>query len=112
MYKRVGNPYWNFDGKRNDAYMNNYIPTTSFWLANSDIQPCTSAHAVVSYIAKYATKGEVDTQSYKDMAKAIVPWVHDKHPLLSYNGKMMNRLIGERDWSAQEVCHILFERPL
>jgi ATP-dependent DNA helicase PIF1 len=24
----------------------------------------------------------------------------------------MNRLIGERDWSAQEVCHILLHAPL
>lgn len=31
---------------------------------------------------------------------------------MSYATKIVNRLIGERDWSAQEVSHLLFEIPL
>ena len=33
-------------------------------------------------------------------------------PTLSFATKLINRLIGERDWSAQEVCHLLLEIPL
>jgi hypothetical protein len=32
--------------------------------------------------------------------------------MLSFVSKMMNRLIGERDYSAQEVCHLLLGLPL
>jgi hypothetical protein len=33
-------------------------------------------------------------------------------PQLSFATKIVNRLIGERDWSSQEVSHLLFGIPL
>ncbi|KAH8654651.1 hypothetical protein BGZ60DRAFT_508337 [Tricladium varicosporioides] len=33
-------------------------------------------------------------------------------PLLSFVSKMLNKLIGERDWPAQEVSHILLQLPV
>ena len=77
------------------------------WLANVDITPCTGSKALLDYIAKYASKAEKKTESYKDMMKNLLPTLNNRHPLLSVVTKMMNRLIGERDWSAQEVCHLL-----
>jgi hypothetical protein len=38
--------------------------------------------------------------------------VNSRAPLLSLTSKLLNKLIGERDWSAQEVCHILLGHPL
>jgi len=32
--------------------------------------------------------------------------------MLSFVSKIMNRLIGERDYSVQEVCHLLLGLPL
>jgi serine/threonine protein kinase len=41
----------------------------------------------------------------------ILPQVADRRPLVSFISKMLNKLVGERDWSAQEVSHILLKIP-
>jgi ATP-dependent DNA helicase PIF1 len=41
-----------------------------------------------------------------------LPYFNDRVPLLSFASKILNKLIGERDWSAQEVCHILLQLPV
>ena len=64
--------------------------------------------AVINYAAKYCSKSESQTSTYAEIAKAILP--HGS--MLSFVSKMMNRLIGERDYSAQEVCHLLLGLPL
>jgi ATP-dependent DNA helicase PIF1 len=38
--------------------------------------------------------------------------VNHRAPALSFASKFLNKLLGERDWSAQEINHILFEIPL
>ena len=38
--------------------------------------------------------------------------MNHRSPALSFASKFLNKLLGERDWSAQEVNHILFEIPL
>jgi hypothetical protein len=38
--------------------------------------------------------------------------VNHRSPALSFASKFLNKLLGERDWSAQEINHILFEIPL
>jgi hypothetical protein len=38
--------------------------------------------------------------------------VNHRSPALSFASKFLNKLLGERGWSAQEVNHILFEIPL
>jgi ATP-dependent DNA helicase PIF1 len=52
------------------------------------------------------------TASYARIAKVILPHVSDTKPMLSFVSKMMNTLIGERDYSAQETYHLLLKLPL
>jgi len=44
--------------------------------------------------------------------RQVLPRLNEHTPLFSLTSKLMNKLIGERDWSAQEVCHILLGLPL
>jgi hypothetical protein len=46
------------------------------------------------------------------MVTCILRVVNPDCPFQSLVTKMMNQLIGERDWSAQEVCHYLLSLPL
>jgi ATP-dependent DNA helicase PIF1 len=87
-------------------------PITMGWMANTDIQPPTSLFAVLAYIAKYVSKPETKSRSYMDISAQILPYTNDRAPLLSFVSKMLNKLIGEQDWSAQEVSHILLELPV
>ncbi|CAG8983615.1 hypothetical protein HYALB_00004637 [Hymenoscyphus albidus] len=104
---------WLFSPARNDQFLNQCAPAiTMGWLANTDIQPPTSLHAVLSYIEKYVSKPEKSSVSYVELQAQVLPYVHDRVPLLSFASKILNKLIGERDWSAQEVCHILLQVPV
>jgi hypothetical protein len=40
---------------------------TLSWLANTNIQPCTGAKAVIEYVGKYAVKPEKGSSSYKEL---------------------------------------------
>lgn len=113
--------------------INQYNPAAILaWRANMDFSPCTDLSAVQNYMAKYASKEETQTASYRDIARSIAPYVNSAQvwssnlelfckpgnanynvkPALSVATKLMNRFIGERDWSAQEVSHITFGLPL
>ncbi|EFY93991.1 ATP-dependent DNA helicase PIF1 [Metarhizium robertsii ARSEF 23] len=82
------------------------------WMANTDIQPPTSLRAVLSYIGKYVSKPEKSSTSYTELQAQVLPFMNDRAPLLSFVSKMLNKLIGERDWSAQEISHILLQLPV
>jgi hypothetical protein len=110
---RPGGTYYVFEGSRNDERLNQFNRTVILgWLANIDFAPCTSEAAVTNYMGKYCTKAETKTDAYKNLGLEVVPKVSASRPLTSFAAKIMNRLIGERDWSAQEVCHILLRIPL
>ena len=107
---RDQNPkYYKYLAVRNDTMMNAHIPVfTLSWNANTDMSPCTSIRGVIYYAAKYASKAELKSEPYKELfANAIKGWEHKKLPFLSVAMRVMNQLIGERDWSAQEVAHHL-----
>src|SRR6266496_526782 len=76
-------------------------------MANTDSQPPTSLHAVLSYIGKYVSKPEKSSLSYTELQSQVLPYINNRAPLLSFVSKMLNKLIRERDWSAQEVSHLL-----
>jgi ATP-dependent DNA helicase PIF1 len=82
------------------------------WMANTNIQPLTSLAAVLSYIGKYVSKPEKSSISYTELQVQVLPYINDRAPLLSFVSKLLNKLIGERDWSAQEVSHILLRLPV
>jgi hypothetical protein len=82
------------------------------WMANTDIQPPTSLRAVLSYIGKYVSKPEKSSTSYTELQAQVLPYINDRAPLLSFVSKILNKLIREYDWSAQEVSHILLQLPV
>ena len=82
------------------------------WMANTDIQPPTSLEAVLAYVTKYVSKPEKASTSYLEMQAQILPYVNNWAPLLSFVSKMLNKVIAERDWLAQEAFHILLQLPV
>lgn len=102
-----------FSPARNSPIMNQCTPVITFgWLANTDIQPPLTMRAVLTYLGKYVSKPEKASVSYTELQSQILPYVNDRVPLLSFVSRMLNKLIGERDWSAQEVSHILLNLPV
>jgi hypothetical protein len=98
---------------RNDGMINKYNRlTTMAWQANTDVSPCTDPRAVIEYVVKYATKAEKKSPAYRDLAATLVPFVNEARPFQSLVTKLLNKLIGDRDYSAQEVCHYLLDLPL
>src|SRR2546423_8258897 len=81
-------------------------------MANTDIQPLMSLWDVLAYVAKYISKPETKSKSYTDLQGMILLYTNKRAPLLSFVSKMLNKLIGERDWSAQEVSHLLLQIPV
>ena len=78
-------------------------------MANTDIQPPTLLWAVLAYVAKYVSKPETKSKSYADLQGMILLYTNERAPLLSFVSKMLNKLIREQDWSAQEVSYILLQ---
>ena len=97
----------------NDSQLNPYSRLVSMvWRTNMDISPCASMHAVLTYIAKYASKEEKATTPYRDIMRRVLPRVSSERSFLSFVALMFNQLIQERDWSSQEVAHLLQGLPL
>ncbi|KAJ5111720.1 hypothetical protein NUU61_001350 [Penicillium alfredii] len=94
--KPISSSYYRLFPQRNDAYLNAYNRLIT----------------LLEYLAKYITKTETKTDSYQTMMRGLIGSLNRQHPLLSAVNKPMNALVGECDWSAQEVCHILLDIPL
>ena len=57
--KEINHKSWLFSPARNQATLNQCAPAiTMGWMANTDIQPPTTLHAVLSYVGKYVSKPE------------------------------------------------------
>ena len=72
-------------------------------MANTDVSQPSNSQAVLNYIAKYCSKEEKKTATYADLVKEVLPHLNSAKPLLSLVPNPMNKLVGEHDWSAQEV---------
>ena len=105
---------WIFAPSRNDPILNQYCPAVTLgWLANTDMSPSTSLAGALQYAAKYCSKAEKETTSYRQLIQSVIRNVaNPRSPLLSVASRMLMKLVGERDWSAQEVCHLLLGLPL
>ncbi|XP_044714726.1 PIF1-like helicase domain-containing protein [Hirsutella rhossiliensis] len=68
--------------------------------------------AVITYAAKYCSKSEKKTEPYCKLADQVLPHTAHHQPLLSFSSRLMNKLIAERDYSAQEISHLLLNIPL
>ncbi|EXU95533.1 PIF1-like helicase [Metarhizium robertsii] len=114
VIRKEGKSYYVFEAARNDNLMNHFNPAIILgWLANIDISPCTSLQAVITYAAKYcSSKSEKKTEPYCKLADQVLPHTAHLQPLLSFSSRLMNKLIAERDYSAQEISHLLLNIPL
>ena len=98
---------------RNDGLINSYNPHQLLaWRGNVDMQYCVSKRRVIEYIAKYATKCEPRSETMKQVYTSIVRNLRDDSSALQVIQKLLINSVGERDFSAQETCHLLLYLPL
>ena len=99
---------------RNDGLINSHNSLQlSAWRANVDLQYIVSRKRVLEYCAKYATKCEPRSQTLKDIYATIVRSLRDDNRAsLRAVQKLLINSVGERDYSAQETCHLLLQLPM
>ncbi len=98
---------------RNDRLINSHNPIELYaWRANVDIQYCISRRKVIEYCAKYATKCEFRSQSLQAVYKTIVRDIKEEDTSLKVVQKLLINTAGDRDYSAQETCHLLLQLPM
>ena len=64
--------------------------------------------SVANYIAKYASKGEKSSPQYKDLMNEILANATEDHRAKQIISSLVIKTIGERDYSVQEVMHLLY----
>ena len=74
-----------------------------------DMQYCVSRHKVIEYCAKYATEREPRSETMKEIFSKIVRSLKDDNTSLKAVQKLLINSIGDRDYSAQETCHLLLQ---
>lgn len=102
---------WEFTPRRNHSRLNCFNPfVMKSWRANMDWTAIVDVKAVLSYIAKYASKGEPRSMSYQQMLMEVLNSgkIKESDTVASLVRRLLMRNIVERDYTAQEVAHILF----
>ena len=98
---------------RNDPLVNSYNQIQlSAWRANVDMKYLVSKEKVVEYCAKYATKSEPRSQSLRETFQIVVNSLKEGSYSVTAVQKLLINSIGERDYSAQETCHLLLQLPM
>ena len=98
---------------RNDALLNAFNPLQlSAWRANVDMQYIVSREKVIKYVAKYATKSECRSKALQEVYSTIMKNVKEDGTPLQVVQKLLTSTVGERDFSAQETCHLLLSLPM
>ena len=102
-----------FIPKHNDQQMGRYndfvIQTRR---ANIDFNIVTSVELIINYIAKYVTKCEVSSIDFNSLVAKISQDLGENSPGTALIRKIIQASLSGRDYSAQEVCHILMGWPL
>ena len=98
---------------RNDGMVNSFNPVQlSAWRATVDMQYIVSRRRVIEYCTKYVTKSEPRSQSLKEVFTTIVRSLKEGNNSLKAVQKLLINSVGERDYSAQETCHLLLQLPM
>ena len=93
--------------------INSFNPVQlSAWRANVDMQYIVSRQRVLQYCTKYVTKSEPRSQSLKEIFTTIVRSLREGNSSLKAVQKLLISTVGERDYSAQETCHLLLQLPM
>ena len=77
-----------------------------------DLQYVVSRQKVTKYVAKYATKSEPMSKALQEVYRSIMKSVNDDGTPLKVVQKLLKSTVGERDFSAQETCHLLLMLPM
>ena len=113
LYTNVDSCEKKFEPSRNDDRANTYNQyILQFWRANVDWQPVLSRHAVIKYIAKYASKVERSSEKYQQMLMCLSNLSNPNNLASWAYRNLLTKTIIERDIGAQETCHMLLELPL
>ena len=95
---------------RNDSLINSYNAIQlSGWRANMDMKYIVSKQKVVEYCAKYATKSEPRSESMREIFQKIVNSLKDDNSSLTVVQNLLINSTAQRDYSAQETCHLLLK---
>ena len=102
-----------FEPERNDRLMNPYNAAMILgWRANIDLKPVLNKEAAINYIAKYASKAEKQAPAFPELLAGIVNEMEREGTATLACTKMLNKMLGERTYSAQETAHLLLGIPL
>ncbi|KID59396.1 ATP-dependent DNA helicase PIF1, partial [Metarhizium hybridum] len=94
--KSINKKSWMFGVERNVERLAQCSPVMALgWLANTDLQPAVTYKGLILYVAK----------------SRFCHMLVIRRPIASLAARLLNKLIGERDWSAQEISHILLKIP-
>ena len=97
----------------NDGMVNSFNPVQlSAWWSNVDMQYIVSRCKVIEYCTKYVMKSEPRSQSLKEVFTSIVHGLKDGNTSLKAVHKLLINSVRERDYSAQETCHLLLQLPM
>ena len=75
-------------------------------------QYIVSRNRVLNYIAKYAAKSEPRSKGLKAVYGNVLRTLKSDGSSLKMVQKLMISSVGERDYSAQETCHLLLGLPM
>ena len=96
----------------NDGLISYNPAQISFWRGNVDMQFILTLRRVIEYIVKCACKCEPQSQTMNEVFANIVRNLKDESNFLKVVQKLLINSVGERDYSAQETCHLLLQLPL
>jgi hypothetical protein len=100
--------------KRNDSYMNPHNKLVlRHWAGNVDMQIILDQQAAISYMVKYATKGEKSVSSIIDLYKSVIEHTtEEENPITKLRSCMLKTVAGKRDLGQCEVSRLLMSEPL
>jgi len=100
--------------KRNDSYMNPHNKLVlSHWAGNVDMQIILDQQAAISYMVKYATKGEKSGSSVIDLYKSVIEHTtEEENPITKLRSCMLKTVAGKRDLGQCEVSRLLMSDSL
>ncbi|KAE8740153.1 hypothetical protein FOCC_FOCC014351, partial [Frankliniella occidentalis] len=92
---------------RNDPRLNKYNAyIIQSWRANIDVSPVLSKRALIQYLSKYISKSEPQSQGLIDLVNLIFAQ-EENLSVKSIIQRLFIHSVSERDFGAQEVCHLL-----
>ncbi|KAK3923470.1 Ornithine aminotransferase [Frankliniella fusca] len=105
---KAENGEFQFTPRRNDPMLNKFQQfIIQLWRANIDIAPVISKRALINYLAKYISKSEVPSEALNEVFNTIIESLNEEQSAKKVIQKVFMKMCGERDISAQEVCHSL-----